>query len=295
MASCDDHHKIRSREIRDADIGALAEFLGKGLGYPSAYYLKILRLLGHPERCLPTGLPRYGYLLEDRGRIAGAILLIFTNQLGDVCKVRCHVTAWCVDPRYRLFGAVFFTKALNVKGVTYINISARPSARRFLELHGFLQYSNGQFVAVPVLTSFFSSNQAKVFSIEDSPPGHFEPFERDLLLDHSRYGCLSLWCSTQERAYPFVFQQRNLRGFIPAVQLVYCRDVEDLVRFSGPLGLFLAARGKLFVRIDANGPIPGLVGRYLEGKEPRYYKGVKPQLGDLAYTQGVMAPFVQRR
>jgi hypothetical protein len=38
------------------------------------------------------------------------------------------------------------------------------------------------------------------------------------------------------------------------------------------------------VRIDSNGPIPGLIGTFQLGADPRYYKGSKPRLGDLAYT-----------
>ena len=28
-------------------------------------------------------------------------------------------------------------------------------------------------------------------------------FERELLLQHAAHGCISLWCATSERAYPF--------------------------------------------------------------------------------------------
>jgi hypothetical protein len=288
-------HGAHSREIRESDIPVLAELLGRGLGYPSAYYLRVLDQL--TERPVPSGLPRYGYLLESGTTIVGAILLIFTQvQLPNESTIRCHVTAWYVEPGYRAFAAIFFSKALKHKGVTYLNISARPSAFRFLELHGFSKYANGQFLAIPTLNAALgSSNQAKVAGVETIPIGYFKSVEQDLLLTHAKYGCLSLWCMTPERAYPFVFHARYFKGFIPGLQLIYCRDVEDFVRFAAPIGLFLAARGKFLVRIDSNGPIPGLFGRYFEGLEPRYYKGPKPRLGDLAYTQTVMAPSIRRK
>ena len=38
--------------------------------------------------------------------------------------------------------------------------------------------------------------------------------------------------------------------------------------------------------LDANGPIPGLVGRFFRDKMPKYFKGQQqPRLGDLAYTE----------
>jgi hypothetical protein len=76
------------------------------------------------------------------------------------------------------------------------------------------------------------------------------------------------------------------------VELIYYRDIEDLVRFAGPLGRFLVARGKLVIAIDANGPIAGLPGRYFEGKWPRFFKGpAPPRLGDISYTQAAMFPW----
>ena len=289
------HNRVRSREINNSDLLPLAEFLGRGLGYSSRYYSQILDRLA--ERPALTGFPRYGYLLESGNNIVGAIVLIFTEiRLTDVRTIRCHVTAWCVDPHYRTFGAIFFSKALNHKGVTYLNISARPSALPFLKLHGFSKYASGQFVAFPALSAAFTSSaeQVDVVGIDTTPTGRFDPFEHELLLTHEKYGCLCLWCVTSGRTYPFAFHERYFKGFLPGVQLVYCRDVEDFVRFVAPIGLFLAARRKFLVRIDSNGPIRGLVGRYFDGMEPRYYKGVKPRLGDLAYTQTVMAPFVRR-
>jgi hypothetical protein len=287
--------RVCSREIADSDISRLADFLGRGLGYPSSYYRRILDRLA--QRDPPTGLPRYGYLLETDNAIVGAILLIFAEmKLPEITTIRCHVTAWYVDPDYRIFGAIFYSKALNHKGVTYLNISARSSARPFLKLQGFSKYANGQFVAIPALTAAFTSSagQVDVVGADTIPKLHLEPLEKELLLAHAGYGCLCLWCTTSERAYPFVFRKRYFKRLIPGLQLVYCRDIEDFVRFAGPIGSFLARRGQFFVRIDSNGPIPGLIGKYFEGMEPRYFKGSKPRLGDLAYTQLAMTPFVRR-
>jgi hypothetical protein len=89
-----------------------------------------------------------------------------------------------------------------------------------------------------------------------------------------------------------VFRPRMLKGVIPCAQLVYCRAIDDFVRFAGPLGRFLALRGTALVVIDANAPIPGLSGRYYEGKMPKYFKGPdRPRLGDLAYTETAMFGF----
>ncbi len=113
--------------------------------------------------------------------------------------------------------------------------------------------------------------------------------------DHAGYGCICVWCVTGGAAYPFVFHPEPVKRVVPSAQLVYCRDIDSFFRFAGPLGRYLLARGKLLVRVDANGPPPGLFGRYSAGLNPRWFKGVRPRLGDLAYTQLAMCPFTRAR
>ena len=55
--------------------------------------------------------------------------------------------------------------------------------------------------------------------------------------------------------------------------MIYCRDIDDFVRFARPLGRYLAWRGRPLVIVDANGPIPGMVGFFRRGSKPKYFKG----------------------
>jgi hypothetical protein len=103
---------------------------------------------------------------------------------------------------------------------------------------------------------------------------------------HSTTICCWSTPRTGERAYAFVFCPRVVKGVIPRAQLVYCRDLDDLVRFAGPVGRFLSLRGRFLVLIDANGPNPGLIGRYFDGQMPKYSD--RPRLGDLAYTEAAL-------
>ena len=78
---------------------------------------------------------------------------------------------------------------------------------------------------------------------------------------------------------------------MPFAYLAYCRQVDDFVRFAGPLERFLAWRGFPLVVLDSNGPVKGLVGRYFDGA-PKYFKGPdRPRLGDIAYSERVMFGF----
>jgi len=111
-------------------------------------------------------------------------------------------------------------------------------------------------------------------------------FEQDLLTTHADFGCISVWCLTEADAHPFVFVRRSVWRLVSCFQLVYCRDIDDFVRFARPLGRYLALRGRPLVLMDANGPMPGLVGRYFDAVRPKYFEGPNPpRPGDLSYTE----------
>jgi len=291
--SSSSHHGValRVREITEADHEAVARLLAKGFQRPVWYYAQALeRLSRHPT---PAGRSRYGFLMEADGVAVGAVLLIFsTMRCGGNTGTRCNVTSWYVEPAYKSYAALFTSRAFRHKDVTYINISARPAARPIIKAQGFQTYSLGQHVAVPALHAGRTEGPVRICGIDTIPDVPFETADMELLSAHAGYGCLSLWCMTAERAYPFVLLPRVFKRLLPGVQLIYCRDIEDVVRFAGPLGRFLALRGKLVISIDANGPIAGLIGKYVEGKSPRFFKGpVPPRLGDISYTQAAMFPW----
>jgi hypothetical protein len=284
------------REIGVDDHAAVAAYLGAGIGYPQSYFDALLATLR--TKGAPPGYPEYGYVATIGRRIVGAILLIFSAIERDGSStIRCHVTSWCVEKKYRPLAASLFARGLKYPDVTYINISAGPEVRPIIEAQGFKEYSRGQFVFSPLVHALKGPLGAAIQILDWrlEPDAACEPYEAQLMRDHGGYGCLSFWCVHAGRAYPFVFYERAFKTIIPGVQLLYCRSVDSIVRFSGPISRFLARRNKLFVSVDANGPIAGLVGHYFPGKEPRYFKGAKPRLGDLAYTQKAMRPFMKRK
>jgi hypothetical protein len=287
--------RISSRRISDEDLPALAAFLGDGLNYPAAYYLTVLaRLKAHAT---PEGFPKYGYVLTDGANIVGALLQIYSTVPGtERPYVRCHMASWCVKEEYRAFAGLFYRKALSAKDVTFLNTSARPVAIPSIIAQGFQSYSNGQFASVPVLHAIGAggSRGVRVVDARLDPQVPFDPAEAQVLADHASYGCICVWCVTAERAYPFVFHKRAFKGVLPGAQLVYCPSLASFARFAGPLGRFLAKQGVYIVRMDADGPIQGLAGWYLDKMERRYFKGVRPRLGDLAYTQAVLTKSLRR-
>jgi hypothetical protein len=277
---------IRCRQIGEADVPAVTDLLGRGFpnrGY--RFWLHALRRLS--DHVPPPGLPKYGYLLETGGYPIGAILLIFsTMRQGDRSATRCNLSSWYVEPAYRAYATLLVSQALHHRDVTYLNVSAAPHTWPIIEAQGFSRYCDGIFLAMPTLQGLFNSANVKVFDAAYEPAVAFDPFDREILSRHAEHGCISLWCATAERAYPFVFRPRLVKSFLPCAQMIYCDDIADFVRFAGPIGRYLARHGKPFVIVDSNDAIPGLFGRFFRGRMTKYFKGPqRPRLGDLAYTE----------
>lgn len=280
---------IRARQIDDADIPEVVNLITRG--YRTArlsreFWEHVFDCLS--RRSVPAGFPRYGYVLESDGKLVGVIILIFsTIWENGAAKIRCNGSSLYVDPAFRLYAPLLVSRSLTYD-VTVLNITAAAHTRGMVEAQKFIKYSSGTLVAIPVLSQPPKDTNVRIIDAHDRPDVPFDLHERDLLLEHADYGCMSLWCIAHERAYPFVFRPRTVK-FLPCAQLVYCHDVESFVKFARPIGLYLARRLQLLVLLDANGPVRELVGKYFFGRMPRYFFGPdRPRIGDLAYTETSM-------
>jgi hypothetical protein len=279
--------RIRARQIADADVAEVVHLLSHGFSTQRSRECWQHVLKGLASRTVPAKYPRYGYILESGGKPVGVFLQIFsTVWLDGAARTRCNVSSVYVDPAFSMYASLFELQAFKDKTVTVLDVTPGPNRYAVVEARGYTRYSEGIFVAVPALSRSPKAPAVRLLAPHVRPEVPFEDHDRDLLLEHADFGCISLWCVTPERAYPFIFRPRILKGFLYCAQLVYCRDIGDFVRFARPIGLFLARRRLFFVMIDANGPIPGLLGKYFPGKMPRYFRGPhRPRLGDLAYTE----------
>jgi hypothetical protein len=281
--------RVRFRQIADSDVNDVVELLTRGFA-PRRSRRFWQDMMAHlAAHATPPGEPRYGYMLDDGRRPVGTILLVSSAiPTGDGAQVRSNFSSWYVDPAFRSYASMLIGRAIRHKDVTYLNVTPALHTRPILLAQGYACYARGVFAAVPAMQIFARAPRTRILPADAIPRASFVAYERQVLLDHAGYGCAAIWCETAERAYPFVFRLRTLKG-LPCAQLVYCRDVEDCARFVGPLARYLTLRGRPLLLIDANGPIPGLVGKYFDQTMPRYCRGPRPpRLGDLAYTEIAM-------
>jgi hypothetical protein len=272
--------QVRCRQIRQTDLGAVADLLTRGFEVkPRKYWTSALDRLA--KRGSPEGCPPFGYLLEAEGAVVGALLLIFAETGG---AVRCNVSSWYVEPAHRGNAALLAAMASKLRHVTYINTSAAAHTWPILDALGYRCYSQGQFAAVPALKL---GGEGAVRPLADADRG--SP-DYELLAAHAESGCLAVICETEQGPEPFVFLTRRISRLpFAAAQLVYARHTDRFAACAGPLGRFLLRRGAPLVICDAPAPIQGLAGVWFKDRGPRYFKGPqRPRLNDLAFTEMVV-------
>jgi hypothetical protein len=284
--------KVRCREIRESDVDAIADLLTRGfVGRSRDYWIQGLRRQAF--RPVPEGYPRFGYMLDNEGLPVGVLLLIYTARKdGEQTAVQCNLSSWYVEPAYRNYAPLLTKIAQRHKDVTYLNISPAPWTWPIIETQGFRAYCRGLFFSLPMLARVPRWTTIEVVAPHAKEIEGLGADETELLTRHARYNCLSLVCRTPQGAFPFILQPvRIRRGWIapPAMQLIYCRGVTEYVACAGRIGRLLLRLGKISVIVDANGPIPGLVGVYTERRGRKYFKGPhRPRLADLTDTELVL-------
>jgi hypothetical protein len=280
--------QLRCRQIVEGDFDALASLLNKAFScWSHGYWMDGLTHMRDRES--PQGFPRYGFLLESGGKIVGVILTIFTAAgEGEARKVRCNVSSWYVEPEFRGHGSPMISQVFKYKNVTILNVSALVHTWPILKHQGYVRYSEGQMISVPALQPGPLGVRVRAYDPSMAPRLR-DADEAALMAYHAGRGCLALVCEKDGVLTPFVFLKRPLKLGVSYVQLAYCRDTADFVRFAGPLGRHLLARGLPMAVLDAEGPVKGLVGRFVKDRVPKFYRGPdRPRLNDLAYTEAVV-------
>jgi hypothetical protein len=272
-------------------VEAIADLLTRGFsGRPRSYWINGLRRQATRE--VPEGYPRFGYMLDHEGVPVGVLLLIYSGR-DDEGYVRCNPSSWYVEPAFRNYAPMLTRIAQRHKHVTYVNVTPASWTWRIIEAQGFCSYCSGLFFSFPMLSRPAPGMRIETISERARFIEGISASEVALLARHAAYGCTSMVCRTVDGcSFPFVLQPMRIRrGWIalPAVQLIYCRDVSDYVACAGAIGRFLLARGRIAVVLDANGTIEGVTGFYSEARGRKYFKGSHcPRLGDLADTELVI-------
>lgn len=264
---------VRCRQITDSDLDGLADLLARG--FPASrrsYWTQGFARWQHVP--VVEGVPRYGYVLDGGAGPVGVILLI-SSKRGE--QIIANLSSWYVEPGWRTHSTLLIAMATKLKHVTYLNASPAPHTWRTLQAQGFVPYNFGRsaIFALP-------GRGAVSENIPDGLP------EAQLLRDHRKLGWISLTVEKDGILSPFVLKPRRLdKPPAPVMDVMFARSPDDFRRCAPALARYFLPRGSLGFLMD--GDMEGLVSHYVEGKEPRYFKGpYRPVLGDLAYTEKVI-------
>lgn len=282
---------IRCREIKTADLEAVAELLARGFARRSRdYWIRGLQRQSVRDD-VPEGFPRFGYMIDNGGVPVGVLLALYTaREDGGETTIRCNLSSWYVEDAFRNYASILSSVAQRHKFVTYVNISPAHWTRRIIEAQGFQPYCSGLFFSFPALSPPAKGMRVELVNANARTVDGLSDSDTALLARHAGYGWLSLVCRTADgRATPFVLQPMRIRRIaapIPVMRLIYCPEVSRYLACIGALGHFLLRRGRIAVALDANGPMKQLVGFYKDSFGPKYFKGPKrPRLADLSDTE----------
>jgi hypothetical protein len=285
--------KIRCREISAADLDAVADLLTRGfVGRSRDYWMQGLRRQAARE--VPSGYPRFGYMLHHDGVPVGVLLLLYTSRInGGEPMILCNLSSWYVEPAFRNYAPLLTGLAQKNKEVTYLNISPANWTWPIIEAQGFKTYCSGLFFSIPALSRVTPGMTVETVSPDAGAIEGLSVAEAELLTRHARFGCLSLVCRTPGAGpVPFILLPMRIRRGLfapPAMQLIYCRDIAEYVQCAGAIGRALIRRGKIAVILDANEPMPALTGIYSSARGRKYFKGPhRPRLADLTDTELVL-------
>jgi hypothetical protein len=221
------------------------------------------------------------------GHPVGVHLLIAAPCLDDPDGlVRCNGSSWYVDERFQSYGVFLQMRATRRRGAIYTNLNPQSYTLPLITAQGYRLYSRGLFLGLPALApapahptrllSGQAARQAAGVTVAD----------QRMLADHEAFGCICLWCETPSGGQPVIVRRRMVKSTIPCAQLIYCRSLSEFEHVARPIGLFLAARGMLFLLAPTDKPMAGVPGRLFPDKCPMFFKGPKPpRPTDLTYTE----------
>jgi hypothetical protein len=291
-ASRSSPRRVSCRQIAADDIETILDLLCEGFTrLPRRHWVTALEFLG--ARATSCGAPRYGYMIESDGRAVGVLLVIATEiRRNGTTTLRSNASSWYVRSGFRTYASLLLTQWLRSPGDTHLSVSPAEHTFPLIEARGFVRFVNGTSLLFPAVTP--RARRIRILHAARLTEAELPISSEDhtLLVDHARAGCVALWCETRDRGYPFVFRRRLLKSRLPAAQLIYCDDLEDLSYLAGPIGRHLLRLGLPVVLAATNAPVSGVPGVYIDGKYPMYFHGqTTPRLGDLAYTEAGLFGF----
>jgi hypothetical protein len=279
------------REMMDDDVPEVVSLLCEGFPSTPEYWRSGLDRLARRER--PPNTEKYGYVLAGENALGGVVLTIPSiHDDGSTRQVFINISSWYAQPSFRGTPAKeLYRHASRHEDITYTNLSAAAHTIKTITSFGFQEWTGGQMVAFGLKRDRSSAKRLRFHKWDETEALGLSPAEVKVLADHEAFGCLTFCLETSNGLFPFVFVRRWIKGFVPCAQLIYCRNLVDLIEHGRAISMRLAMRGFPLMIVDASGPIKGLAGQYIRGRG-KYFKGPRPlRAVDHTYSEMVLLGF----
>lgn len=279
------------REIDVGDLTRVSALLQEGFPNEPGYWPNVLSTLGSRDR--PEGTEKYGYLLEVDGTPRGVILTIPSAHIFEgTPQVFINLSSWYVQGMYRKGRSRrLYASACQRSDVTYTNFSAAAHTIDAITESGFQLWTSGQMGAVVLKAPRRSSPRAKLLDLDEARAEGLPEQDVSVLVDHEKLGCMAACLRTADRLEPLIFHKARVKGFLPAAELVMCRDREVFSKYGRAVTAGLWRRGYALMIVDCSEPQQGFHGKYLPARRVRYFKGKRPnQFVDNSYSELVLLP-----
>lgn len=272
------------RPIEEKDLpGIITLFDEMFPGRGPAYFEAGLKRIA--ARDVPEGTQTYGYMVDDDGP-KGAILTISTwHGPPDDRQLFINLSTWCAQRSHLQFARELYRLGGERNDAVNTNLSAALHTLKTVVKCGYTARTTGQFAGFAVRGP---RSKARILTPEQALAKGMPAYYGKLLADHASMGALTPCLEAEGRILPLIILRRRIKGIIPAAQLIYCEDTAWLLRHGHALFGWLRLRGLPALLVDANEPLPQLVGRFFPGKGARYMRGQEPRMDvDHSYTEMV--------
>ena len=180
--------------------------------------------------------PNHGFLLEDDGRVVGALLAFYSERVVGGRPVRvCNLGAWCVDEDRRLHSIRLLKAALAQEGWTFTDFSPSGNVVPVNERLGF-SHLDTSTVLVPCLPYPTVPGRLRVLR-GSALAARLDAADRQRYLDHA--DAPAAWHVVLESGdrYCYVIFRRDRRKNMPVfASLLY---VSDPVLFRSAARVFV--------------------------------------------------------
>jgi hypothetical protein len=187
-----------------------------------------------------------GYVLSDRGKLAGFLGTIFSRVPVDgKPEPLCNISSWFVKPEYRSRGGELLVPLLRRRDVTITNLSSAARLEPGMRQLGFETLEDASVVVSPLgaLPDAWKAGGLRLIRDPETLRRHLSAEEQRIFHDHAKYPCRHLVVLRGNESCYLVYNVKQSDRYRYAY-VHYLSNADFYARYAGHLcaRLYLAER-----------------------------------------------------